>query len=162
MQFEASTSHQQHYCKPQKKPRLNPQIKKKKEKKKRGVLNNGLKNKTFTNKWSLLPLTSPILKQLYHFSRWRGLFASFPHWPQQSEAADITRRHCITCNPPALHIACMVKQEVSATGRFPYRVSEGSGGGRWISAMIPRAPKTIQTITPRLPAGAYFKKTFTS
>lgn len=31
-----------------------------------GILNNGLKNKTFTNKWSLLRLTSPLLKQLYH------------------------------------------------------------------------------------------------
>lgn len=96
-----------------------------------GILNNGLKNKTFTNKWSLLRLTSPLLKQLYH-SLVRG--GSTLHFltglaSTQTEAADITRRHCITCNPPTLHIACMVKQEVSATRRFPCRVSEGSGGG---------------------------------
>lgn len=96
-----------------------------------GILNNGLKNKTFTNNWSLLPLTSAILKQLYH-SLVRG--GSSLHFliglaSTQTEAADITRRHCITCNPPTLHIACMVKQEVSATSRFPCRVSEGSDGG---------------------------------
>lgn len=95
-----------------------------------GILNNGLKNKTFTNKWSLLRLTSPLLKQLYH-SLVRG--GSMLHFlsglaSTQTEVADIIRRHCITCNPPTLHIACMVKQEVSATSRFPCRVSEGSGG----------------------------------
>lgn len=95
-----------------------------------GILNNGLKNKTFTNKWSLLPLTSPLLKRLYH-SLVRG--GSTLHFltglaSTQTEAADITRRRCITCNVPTLHIACMVKQEVSATSRFPCRVSEGSGG----------------------------------
>lgn len=103
------------------------------------------------------PLNLPLPKTVVPLLSMEGALRSISSLAStQSEAADITRRHCITCNPPALHIACMVKQEVSATGRFPCRVSEGSGGGRWTSAMIPRAPKTIQTITPRLPVGAFF------
>lgn len=122
----------------------------------RGILNNGQRNKNIQEReWSLLPQTlSPtnrFTNQVPPCSEggYRILFLAGLASRQVGDA-DITRRHCITCNdPPPLHTACKMKH-VSTTRSISFPCVLGP---QWRGDKFQKVTKIlIRSMTPRLPA----------